>query len=202
MKSLDRINNFIIEHASGRTVLALMVVTIVSFYLMAGVITPAFQEATNGLRPFDLNFGISAEMIYRDLPSYTDRSRTLYLWFALADYVYPAAGAAFFAFLWAWMFSKVNKPVYPRLVAGGILLFPFLFALIDWLENAGFLFVMFRYPAEHVTIANLAGTLKKIKPFVEAVIIILTLVFTVTTVWQRRSQRRLQGGKPPPIPGQ
>ena len=79
MKSLDRINNFIIEHASGRTVLALMVVTIVSFYLMAGVITPAFQEATNGLRPFDLNFGISAEMIYRDLPSYTDRSRTLYL---------------------------------------------------------------------------------------------------------------------------
>lgn len=194
MKLLDPINDFIIEHASGRMVLVLLVITIVSFYLMAGVITPAFQEATNGLRPFDLNFGISAEMIYRDLPSYTDRSRTLYLWFALADYVYPAAGAAFFAFLWAWMFSKAPKPVYSRLVAGGILLFPFLFALVDWLENAGFLFVMFRYPEEHATIANTAGTLKKIKPFVELVILILTLVFAGMTIRQRMALRRQSDG--------
>ena len=161
-------------------------ITIVSFWFMAGVITPAFQDATAGLRPFDLNFGIAAEKMYADLPAYTDRSRELYLWFALADFVYPAAASTFFALLWAWLFNKAPGTFYARLTAAGILVFPFLFALVDWLENLGFLWVVFSYPAEYPTIGNLAGTLKKIKPFVELVIVVLTLVFVVTTIWRRR----------------
>ena len=67
-----------------------------------------------------------------------------------------------------------------------MLTFPFLVALVDWLENLGFLWVVFRYPDEYPAIGNLAGTLKKIKPFVELIIVVLTLVFAVTTVWLRR----------------
>jgi hypothetical protein len=103
---LSRFNKFFLEHASGRTILLLLFVALGSFVLMAAVFTPAFQEATNGLRPLDLNFGVSAEIVYRDLPVYTDRSRSIYVWFAIADYVYPATAAAFFAFLWAWLFKK------------------------------------------------------------------------------------------------
>jgi hypothetical protein len=183
---LLRFNKIFLIRASGRLVLFLLAITIISFVLMAAVVTPAFQEATNGLRPFDLNFGITAEVIYRDLPEYTDRSRTLYIWFAIADYVYPAAAAAFFSMLWAWMFNKVPNRLFARMTGAGVLLIPFFFALADWLENAGFLFVIFRYPQEYPGIADLAGMLKQIKPFIEMLVVVLTLVFAVTTLWQSR----------------
>jgi hypothetical protein len=186
---LSGFNRFLLTKAKGRTVLLLLAVTVVSFGVMAAVLTPAFQEATHGLRPFDLNFGITAEGVYRDLPSYTDRSRMIYVWFAFVDYVYPAAAAAFFALLWAWMFNKAPNRVFDRLTRAGILGVPFLFALADWLENAGFLFVIFAYPAEYPAIANLAGTLKQTKPLIELAVVALTLVFAVATVWLSRRRR-------------
>jgi hypothetical protein len=178
---LFRFNRFFLRHASGLNVLLLLTVAVLSFVLMAAVLAPAFQEATGGLRPFDLNFGISAEVVYRDLPTYTDRSRAIYVAFAVVDYIYPAAAAAFFALLWAWMFKKAPNPGFKRLMRAGILAFPFLFALVDWLENAGFLFVIFVYPAEFPRVATLAGTLKGMKPIIELAILILTLVFAVVT---------------------
>lgn len=189
MKILAGFNRFMLAHATGRNICLLLAITIVSFWLMAAIIAPAFQGATDGLRPFDLNFGISSEVIYRDLPTYTDRSRTLYLWFALVDYIYPAAAAAFFAMLWAWLFNKAPNRGYEKLVRGGVLCIPFLFALVDWLENAGFLFVIFSYPAEHTTIASLAGKLKGVKPLIELVTALLTLVFVIVTIRLVRLRR-------------
>ena len=71
-----------------------------------------------------------------------------------------------------------------------LLLVPFLFALVDWLENAGFLFVVFAYPAEFPRIADLAGTLKGTKPIIEAIILLLSIVFAITAfVGNRRAKR-------------
>lgn len=184
---MSRLNKFFLDHASGRTILLFLFVAVGSFVLMAAIFTPAFQEATGGLRPLDLNFGVSAEIVYRDLPVYTDRSRAIYVWFAIADYVYPATAAAFFALLWAWMFKKAPNRFFERLMGIGILAFPFLFALVDWLENAGFLFVIFSYPVEYPRIATLAGTLKGTKPMIEAVIVILTIIFAVIAIRVSRS---------------
>ena len=184
---MSRFNKFFLDHASGRTILLSLVVAIGSFVLMAAVFTPAFQEVTGGLRPLDLNFGVSAEIVYRDLPAYTDRSRAVYVWFAIADYIYPATAAAFFALLWAWFFKKAPNRFFERLTGVGILAFPFLFALVDWLENAGFLFVIFSYPTEYPRIATLAGTLKGTKPIIEAIIVILTLVFAIVAFRVSRS---------------
>lgn len=195
MSLLDRYNRTLLSNASGRNLLVMLGITVLSFWLMAGVITPAFQEATSGLRPFDLNFGISAEKMYADLPLYTDQSRRLYVWFALADFVYPAAASAFFALLWAWLFKKSPFPFYARLTAAGVLMVPFMFALVDWLENLGFLWVVFQYPHEYPGVGNLAGTLKKIKPFVELVIVLLTLAFAAITIWRRRGSPARDGNR-------
>ena len=176
------------DRATGRAVLALLFVTVVSFMLMAAVITPAFQQETGGLRPLDLNFGVDADKVYADLPAYTPRARSLYVAFAAADYVYPAAGGAFFALFWAWMIRRAPHARYDRLMAAGLLALPFLFTLIDWLENVGFLIVVFAYPAEFPRIADTAGLLKTTKPFVELVILIVTLIIGVATI--RLSRRR------------
>lgn len=183
---LTRFNQLCFAHASGVKVLLLLALTIMSFVLMAFVITPAFQDATGGLRPFDLNFGIGAEMIYRDLPVYTNQSRGIYIWFAIVDYIYPVALAAFFTLLWAWLFNKSPNRLFDQLTSYGILLVPFLFALVDWSENAGFLFVIFSYPTEHRTIADLAGALKTTKPMIELAVLILTAIFSVVAIRHRR----------------
>ena len=189
---MRRFNDIVQACASGRSVLVLLVITVVSFYIMAAVITPAFQQETGGLRPLDLNFGVDAEKVYADLPAYTERAKRLYVGFAIADYVYPAAAAAFFALFWAWMIRRAPHARYERFVAAGLLAFPFLFALIDWLENIGFLFVVFQYPAEYPLVADTAGLLKKTKPFVELLILIVTLIIGVTTIRLSRRRRRAE----------
>lgn len=180
---LSVINRFFFSQASGRNVFLLLAITIISFAMMASVITPAFQEVTDGLRPFDLNRGISGEVMYRELPRYTARSKTIYLWFALFDYLYPAAAAAFFALLWAWMFNRAPNLGYERLTKAGILGMPFIYALIDWLENAGFVFIIFSYPSQYPVIAAITATLKRFKPFTALIVVSLTLVIAVITVW-------------------
>ena len=187
---MSRFNELVGALASGRVILLTFAIAVASFVLMAAVFAPAFQEATGGLRPLDLNFGVDAETVYRQLPDYTDKSKAIYIWFAIADYVYPAAAAAFFSLLWAWMFNRMTGDLIGRLARAGVLAFPFLFALIDWLENAGFLFVVFRYPAEYPVIASLAGTLKGTKPIIEAIILLLTLVFVTLMMIQKFKERR------------
>jgi cbb3-type cytochrome oxidase subunit 3 len=101
-----------------------------------------------------------------------------------------AAAAGFFALLWAWMFNKTSLPLHDLLIRRGVLVIPFLFAMTDWLENIGFLIVVFAYPQEYRAIGTLSGTLKGIKPFIEIVIVLLTLVFVASTLWalKRRKQ--------------
>jgi hypothetical protein len=76
--------------------------------------------------------------------------------------------------------------MFDRLVAGGILLFPLLFMLIDWLENAGFLMVIFAYPeTELLTVGKLAGMLKGIKSYFLYSSAILSLLFAAIAVGHR-----------------
>ena len=95
---------------------------------------------------------------------------------------------AIFALLWAWMFKKAPNPFFERLIRAGILGFPFLFAIADWLENAGFLFVIFSYPEEYPGVASFAGTLKGTKPLIELLILIFTVAFAAVTIRQSRAK--------------
>ena len=182
---IQRVNSFLLVHATRKKILLMFALAIAAFYVMAAVMLPLFQEATAGLRPFDLNTEINAEQMYKELPSYTDESRRLYVGFAIADYVYPIAAGAFFALLWAWMFKKSPNRFFDTLQRYGILLFPFLFTLIDWSENLGFLIVIFSYPAEYPLIGDLAGVLKASKSNFLYSSMLLTLVFILVAIRNR-----------------
>ncbi len=185
---IQRLNSFLFAHATGKKILLMLALTIASFYAMAFVILPMFQEATGGLRPFDLNTGINAEQMYQELPVYTDESRSLYILFAIADYIYPLANAGFFALLWAWMFSRSPNRFFDQLARYGIFLLPFLFTLVDWSENLGFMFVIFSYPAEYPTIGDVAGILKANKSKFLYSVMLLTLVF-IPVAYRYRGRR-------------
>jgi hypothetical protein len=187
---LKRLNQWAAAKTGGKAILLAFSIAIVSLLFMALVITPAFEAATSGLRPFDLNFDINAQKMYQDLPAYTDESRLLYLGFAIIDYIYPAAVAVFFILFWAWLFAKAPGRMFSQLVSYGIYLVPLLYMLVDWSENAGFLFVIFSYPVQHPGIANIAGALKATKPMVMNVMLLLTAIFVLAVIVRRVMQGR------------
>ncbi len=65
--------------------------------------------------------------------------------------------------------------------------------LVDWSENAGFLFVIFSYPAQYPGIANIAGALKATKPMVMNVMLLLTAIFVLAVI----TRRVMQSGQDP-----
>ncbi|MBM4196925.1 MAG: hypothetical protein FJ197_07485 [Gammaproteobacteria bacterium] len=186
---MSRWNDALLRNATAPRIGLCLALAAASLAMMAGVLTPAFEQAAGGMRPFDLNFGLTAEVMYQQLPAYTDRARLLYLAFAAVDYVYPVAAAGFFALLWAWMFKRAGSSFADRVAGSGILAVPFLHTAIDWAENAGFLFVIFSYPTRYPAIAAMAGTLKTIKPMVAAFILVLTVLFAASVLWTRQSRR-------------
>ena len=56
-------------------------------------------------------------------------------------------------------------------------------ALTDWLENAGFVFIIYSYPSQYPGIAAITGMLKRFKPFTALIVVSLTLVIAVITLW-------------------
>ncbi len=162
---------------------------IASLILMAAVFTPEFQTATNDLRPLDLNRQLDVDTMYREVATYSDESRSVYVRFAIADFIYPFAAASFFALLWSRMFRNSRSGFATKLKSSGIMLVPFLFMLIDWLENIGFLIVIFGYPDQYPGVAASAAALKGIKSYVLYSVILVTLMFAAAAArrsWQTR----------------
>lgn len=176
---VEKFNAFLIAQVSGRSVLMWFGAVIFWFAVFGVVLVPAFEAASSGLRPVDLAFPTTPELIFSQLPSYTDATLRAYGWFAAVDFLYPPTLAMFFASLWAWLFVRTPNSFFVALQSRGILLLPFAAALFDWLENIGFLIVIFSYPPELRGVAEAACAFKTAKLAVHGADIGLTLIFAL-----------------------
>jgi|GEM_PF-3031884 len=126
---------------------------ILAFVVMSGLIywmntlTPAFQAATDGNMFFDTQFPITEEMMLEQLPAYTDESKSLYVYFMFIDYLFPPMAGLFTALFWGWLMSKGTRDLLLKLQSSKLVLFPFISATLDWLENIGFLGTALLYPS-------------------------------------------------------
>jgi hypothetical protein len=182
---IQTINDFFLSRTSGRRVLLWLALLIACLALFGLVLVPTFESATGGLRPVDLAFPTTPELIFSQLPFYTEASYRAYAWFAVLDYIYPPTLATFLAMLWAWFCTVAPNRFFDRLLAVGIVLLPFVGAALDWLENAGFLTVIFSYPAELRGIADLACGFKQAKLVVNSLNVLLTIVLSLTALFIR-----------------
>ena len=183
------INEFFIARSSGRRVLIWFGLVLLWVTLFGTVLIPNFEGVTSGHSPVDIAFPTTPELIFSQLPAYTPASYRAYLWFAIVDYLYPPTLAFFIATLWAWLFHRGPNRFFAALQRGGILILPFVAALLDWLENAGFLIVIYNYPPELWNVARAACALKQAKLMIHGTNLALTAVFAVTAVlnWRRAS---------------
>ena len=141
-----RVNQWILKNATlPRVILAFAVMSGLIYWM--NTLTPAFQAATDGHMFFDMQIPITEEMMLSQLPSYTEESKSLYMYFMVIDYLFPPMAGLFTALLWGWMMTRVESGVLVTLSGSGLLLFPFISSLLDWLENIGFLGTALLYPS-------------------------------------------------------
>lgn len=172
-----RLTAFFLQQASGRHLLLALLAALLAFALFGVVLVPRFQAATGGLYPIDMSFPTTPAVIYQELPAYTEASRWIYAWFFLLDLVWPPLLACVFALSWCWLAARTRHPLPGRLIAGGVLLLPFAQALLDWLENLGFIALIYAYPDRHTGLAWVTGTVKHAKLVLYALCWLVTLLF-------------------------
>lgn len=115
---------------------------------------PVITAETGGLRPLDTQVPLTAEVIYRDLVSYTPKALEVYGWFIVVDCFYPATLATFIAYVWGLMLNYAQKPGLTRIFRNGLVLLPFAGALLDVCENIGLAVVIRNYPQELWDVAH------------------------------------------------
>ncbi|MEO7386158.1 MAG: hypothetical protein ABIX37_04410 [Gammaproteobacteria bacterium] len=160
---IDPLNSRVAAAASGRNVLLVFVAAAVVFSLFNSWLVPAFQAATGGMYPIDMSFPTTPAVIYDEYSRYTEQSRQIYHWFVLVDFIWPPLLATFFAIAWTWLARRSNSTLPQRMIAAGVLLLPFAEALLDLLENAGFLTLLEAYPTRHMALAWATSLVKHTK---------------------------------------
>lgn len=176
---------FFQTRASGRNVLLALAAAMVAFALFGFLLVPRFQAVTGGLYPIDMSFPTTPSVIYRELPAYTEASRRIYAWFFLLDLVWPPLLASVFALSWCWLAARTRLPLPGKLIAGGLLLLPFAQALLDWLENLGFITLIYAYPQQLTALAWATGTVKHAKLVLYALCWLVMLLFLALAIFAR-----------------
>lgn len=144
---IETLNARFAAAASGRNVLLVFLAAVLTFSLFNNWLVPAFQAATNGLYPIDMVMPTTPSVLYENYAVYTTESVRIYRQFVLVDFVWPPLLAVLFALAWTWLAKRCGSPLPQRMIASGLLLLPLSEALLDLLENVGFLLLLENYPA-------------------------------------------------------
>ena len=145
---VETLNGRFAAAASGRNVLLVLFAAVLTFSLFNSWLVPAFQAATNGRYPIDMVMPTTPAVIYENYAAYTDESVRIYHQFVLVDFVWPPLLAVLFALAWTWLAKRCGSPLPQRMIAAGVLMLPLAEALLDLLENVGFLLLLENYPTQ------------------------------------------------------
>lgn len=165
------------RHTSGRNLVLTFLAAVCVFSVFGLVLIPAFQAASDGLYPIDMSFPTTPDVIYAQLVHYSAESRRIYSWFFLVDLIWPPLLASLFSLLWCWLAAKTRHPLPAYLISAGILILPWVEALLDWTENIGFITLIQLYPMVLTTLAWITGTVQHIKLLLYALCWLVTFIF-------------------------
>lgn len=108
--------------------------------------TQAFAAETGGWQPFDMQHGLGVDDVLAQLPLYTDGSRRWYALFAATDIVFPLVGGVVVGAAGAFLMRRGLPSLFTRLEARRAFPLFFLPTLVDWMENAAVLTVVYLAP--------------------------------------------------------
>jgi hypothetical protein len=109
--------------------------------------------------------------------AYTDESVRIYHSFLVVDFFWPPLLAILFAMAWTWLAQRCASTLPRRMIAAGVLLLPFTEALLDLLENLGFLLLLENYPAQLPPVVWATAVVRYTKLVLYVLCWLVTLMF-------------------------
>jgi hypothetical protein len=145
------------------------------------------DSQSRGILPLDLRFGYSPDTAYAVMSAYGAGGRRAYLWTELtADVLYPIAYALFLSLSVAYLFERARPG---SVVARHATLLPFAALVADYVENAGIIVMLVRYPQRSDPLVRLTSVITCVK-WVLFVAAIGLLVSAIAALGIARARRR------------
>jgi len=182
---VEALNARVAAAASGRNLLLVLLAAVLVFSLFNSWLVPAFQAATHGMYPIDMVLPTTPAVVQANFAAYTDESVRIYHRFLLVDFVWPPLLALLFALLWTWLAQRCAPALPRRMIAAGLLLLPLTEALLDLLENAGFLLLLENYPAQLPAVVWATAGVRYTKLLLYGLCWLVTLMFLGLAAWSR-----------------
>jgi hypothetical protein len=161
-------------------------ITALLFLLSFGsfsLISAEFAKVTQGYIPLDLQFPLTVDHIFEQLPAYNSDSMRWYKIFGFMDFIFPPVASLLVVMVWGVTIKHYVQPLLLSLAKRGWLLLPMISALLDWLENIGLLYVVTVFPeVEAYGVAELAVNLRILKLASLALLAGLTLVIFIISI--------------------
>jgi hypothetical protein len=174
---IESLNARFAAAASGRNVLLTLMAALLVFSLFNSWLVPAFQATTNGLYPIDMVMPTTPAVIYENYAAYTEESIRVYRRFLVVDFFWPPLLALLFAMTWTWLAARCASRLPRRMIAAGLLLLPIAEALLDLLENLGFLVLLENYPVQLPAVVWVTAAVRYTKLLLYVLCWLVTLMF-------------------------
>ena len=155
----------------------MLTAALVVFALFGMWLVPAFQAATGGMYPIDLVMPTTSAVVYANFAAYTDESIRIYHQFMVVDFFWPPLLAVLFAVSWTWLARRSAATLPGRMLGAGLLLLPFAEALLDLLENLGFLVLLENYPTQLPAVVAVTAGVRYTKLALYLLCWLVTLMF-------------------------
>ncbi len=132
------------------------------------------KELTGGIGILDYESRYTADYAYAFLESMTEAGRAFHLTRIMPfDIIYPPS-LAFFMFSWLSLIIKKNSE--DDSPARFILILPFIYLLLDYIENIGITSMLINYPVRLDSICVATGIVTSVKKAVVLLIIIMFII--------------------------
>lgn len=167
--------------ATGRNVLIVLAIAMAVGASFGIFFTPAYERASGGAMPFDMQFPLTAQMIGVQLALLTPDSVAAYRRFLIADFVFPPANGLFLTLLWAWLLNCLRWARLDGIYDSGAWIMPFMPAAADLSENVLFYRIVAAAPSVLPEAIDTALTVHDAKLRLLSVVIALTVMLALTT---------------------
>lgn len=163
---------------SGKKILALFVATNVVYALMLLVTIPSVMTFSDGMKLLDmLPFGYESEYVRQLFDTLGEEGRSTYLKRQLpVDMLYPGLFAISYSLIMVYFLSKMNK--FNGWVVN-LAFLPIVAGLADYLENAGIITMLIKYPNQTRLMAELTSTFSVLKAMSTTVYFFVLLIVLI-----------------------
>lgn len=187
MSLLKEMRDFLIRHAKGKTVLILLLITLVVYSYMLFYSIPHVMDYAGGMKLLDMQpTGYTPKYVHALFENLGQKGRDAYLFRQIpVDMLYPLLFAMTYSLMLAFLFQRAFKP---DAKIQYLCMTPILAGAFDYLENAGIVIMLIDYPRLSDFLASLTNIFSLMKSLFTFIFFALFL-FAIIAILTKRIRR-------------